>query len=336
MPTWGEILQEINDTPSAQGGPDWDGVRRKYLTQLRALTGRNTVVYYTDWMSGLGGNAVSIVLEDMMGLMECYHGLQGKSVDLILHSPGGDATAAASLVAYTRKKFTDVRVIVPLAAMSAATMWALSADRILMGKHSQLGPIDPQLALQQGMVPADALRRQFETAKRECADDPRVLSVWLPTLQQYYPGLLELCSDAGKLAKRLVTNWLAEYMFAGRDDAAEKAAEVAAYFADDEGDHGLHSLGIDREAAKEQGLVIDALEADPALQDAVLSVHHATMHTLSGSPAVKIVENHLGRMFVKMAQQIQVVAPPGMTLPGAPGPVPPNAPPPEPPNAPPS
>jgi hypothetical protein len=99
-------------------------------------------------------------------------------------------------VKYTRKKFKDVRVIVPQAAMSAATMWSLSANSIVMGKHSQLGPIDPQLPLGQNMVPAVALLRQFQTAKKECIDDPRVLSVWLPTLQQYYPGLLEICSEA--------------------------------------------------------------------------------------------------------------------------------------------
>jgi hypothetical protein len=100
------------------------------------------------------------------------------------------------------------------------------------------------------MVPADALLRQFRTAKVQCTEDPRLLSVWLPTLQQYYPGLLELGSDATKLALRHVTNWLTEYMFADREDADEKAADAAAYFADDDGQHGLHSVGIDREAAK--------------------------------------------------------------------------------------
>jgi hypothetical protein len=42
-----------------------------------------------------------------------------------------------------------------------------------------------------------------------------------------------------------------------------------------------------------------------ALQDAVLSVHHATMHTFNGA-AVKIIENHLGVAYVKIAQTIQV------------------------------
>ena len=52
-----------------------------------------------------------------------------------------------------------------------------------------------------------------------------------------------------------------------------------------------------------KGVDIDDLEDDPALQDAVLSIHHATFHTFAG-PAVKIVENQLGRAFVKVNQQI--------------------------------
>lgn len=301
MPTWGQILLEIQQTANLNGGQvNLDAVRRKYLAALHQVTGRNTVFYYSDWLSGAGGNQALIVLEDIAGLMECYNGLKGPAIDLVLHSPGGDPTAAASLVNYTRKKFSDVRVIIPVAAMSAATMWSLSADCIVMGKHSQLGPIDPQVPVSpQFSVPAAALIRQFETAKRECAADQKVLSAWLPTLQQYVPGLLEMCSDATKAGRNLVTRWLTDYMFKGRADAAEKAAEVAAYFSDDAGQHGVHSLGIDRDAAREQELNIVDLEDDEPLQEAVLSAHHAIMHTLGLSQVVKIVENHAGRAYLK-------------------------------------
>lgn len=65
-------------------------------------------------------------------------------------------------------------------------------------------------------------------------------------------------------------------------------------------------------------MVVENLEADPNLQDAVLSVHHATFHTFSG-PCVKIVENQLGRGFFKL--QHQVVAPVQIGIPpsGPPG-----------------
>jgi hypothetical protein len=190
-------------------------------------------------------------------------------------------------------------------------MWCLAADRIVMGKHSQLGPIDPQLAMPQGMVPAGAIGRQFEKAKQECGENPAALSAWLPTLQQYFPGLLEICADAEALGKQLVREWLTKYMFKENADGPQLASAAADFFSDDRV-HGSHSRGIHRGALRELKLVIDDLEDDPELQDAVLSVHHATMHTMSNPAVQKIVENNLGRAFVNitMLQVTQVQGPP--------------------------
>jgi hypothetical protein len=305
VPTWGEILLELRQTAQLNpaGAPDFDGVRRKYLTQLHGLTGRATIAYETDWLSG-NQAFTSITLEDMAAMMEVCKDLGNGPLDLIVHSPGGSAEATDSIVKYLRKQFSEIRVFVPLAAMSAATMLALAANRIVMGKHSQLGPIDPQMLTPQGAIPAAAILDQFERAKEECSKDPSVLGTWYPMLQQYGPALLEQCDNATQLARRLVEEWLAEYMFAGLKTGGAKARKVAGFF----GDHHIHqshSLGIDRDLARQKGLYVDDLEDDPALQDAVLSVHHATFHTFAG-PAVKIVENHLGRAFVKINQQVAI------------------------------
>lgn len=315
MPSWGEILGEVQQSASERGGsPDFDGIRRKYLAQLHELTNRDTILYSTDWFNK-PGPAASIGLEDMQGMMEVCRGLRGPALDIILHSPGGSAEATASIVRYLRRKFSDIRVFVPLAAMSAATMWCLSANEIVMGKHSQLGPIDPQLVTNQGQLPARAIIEQFERAKQECARDPSVFGAWLPILQQYGPALLEQCEKAEELARRLVQEWLQTYMFAGRKGAASKADKVAHYFAD-YSIHQSHSLGIDRDQVRGQGVRILDLEKDQHLQDAVLSVHHATMHTFAGA-AVKIIENHHGRAFVKIQQQIAIQVP-AMPVPGQP------------------
>lgn len=307
MPTWGEILSELNhpENRAPNGAPDVDKIRRKYLGKLFELTGRPTIVYYTDWF-GKGGPASSITLEDMQGLMEVCKDLQGPNLDILLHSPGGSAEATASLVRYLRTKFSHIRVYVPLAAMSAATMWALAADVIIMGKQSQLGPIDPQMVSGAWTAPARAILRQFDQAKDECKD-PSLLGAWMPILQQYGPALIQQCEAAEALALRLVQEWLEKYMFAGDPDATKKAKDVAGYFANYE-IHKSHSLGIDRDQAKSQGVRIEDLEASQELQDAVLSVHHAIMHTLQG-PAVKIVENHLGRTYAKLTQQMVVQMP---------------------------
>jgi hypothetical protein len=310
MPGWGDILTEIQQSVQQNGGmPDFDGVRRKYLHQLHALTGRSTVSYTTDFLGVGAGQQTMITLGDMQGLMEVFRDLPGPNLDLILHSPGGQAEATDRIVRYMRSKFDHVRVFVPLAAMSAATMWAMAADEIVMGKHSQLGPIDPQINLPSGVtVPARALLDQFEEASEKLAAEPEKIAAWLPTLQQYPPGLLNVCESAAELARVLVSEWLQTYMLASVSNKADKAASIADWLNDDKA-HLSHSRAVTRDQLTDHGVTVIKLEEQPALQDAVLSVHHAAMHTLNSTAAVKIIENHLDRAFVQQVMPFQMPQP---------------------------
>jgi hypothetical protein len=259
--------------------------------------------------------------------MEVVHGLDGRrGLDLVLHSPGGSPDAAEALVHYLRSKFDDIRVIVPQAAMSAATMLACAANRIVMGKHSSLGPIDPQflLPMQNGMTmahPAQAILDQFDLAKEECKD-PALLGAWIPILPQYGPALLIQCYNALDLAEGLVAEWLRTWMLAplGKRKARRNAQEIATWLSDHTA-FKSHGRPIHRDRAREKGLVVDDLEQDQVLQDLALTVFHATTHTFSATAAAKIVENHIGRAFV-MQQSMQNVqfqlAPPTPQPPVAP------------------
>ena len=187
--------------------------------------------------------------------------------------------------------------------MSAATMIALSADELFMAQHSQLGPIDPQFIIStpegERSAPAQAILNQFELAKRECKT-PENLAAWMPILRTYAPGLLTQCEDSKKLASEMVAGWLERYMLSGDEDAAGKAKRIAAWFADYESFRS-HGRRVGRQQARDNGVRVVDLEDDDQLQDVVLSVHHATMHTFSGTPAQKIIENHRGRAWVRMS-----------------------------------
>ncbi|MFF4960191.1 hypothetical protein ACFY2Z_24555 [Streptomyces sp. NPDC001222] len=310
MPGWSEILLEVQQTLLPNGAPDFDQLRRKYLAELAAYTERPTVLYSSSWLTA-GGVDTSITLQDVQGFMEVFHGLRGAHLDLILHSPGGSPEAADRIVRYIRSRFNEVRVIVPFAAMSAATMMSLAADEIVMGDHSQLGPIDPQIPMGNTMVPAHALLRQFRRASDECAEDPRKLSAWMPTLQQYQPGLLEICSDYEELGRELVEQWLSRYMLKDRVDRDALAKASAGFFANGV-EHHTHSRAIDREQVRRLGLTVVDLEADDQLQDLVLSVHHATTLMFQATSCVKIIENNVGRAFVTQRQVIAM--PPQMSV----------------------
>ena len=210
MPTWGEILRELNETPSEGGVPDFDRVRRKYLAQLNKLTGRPTIVYYSDWFNPEAAENTTMTLADVQGFMETVKDLGSGDLDLILHLPGGSAEAACRVVEYLREKFKGkIRAFVPIAAMSAGTMLALGCDEIVMGAHSQLGPTDPQIRQQAGglirYVPTRAIIQQFDMARDQIGEDLSKLVTWTPILQQYGTSLIAECEAYERRAKSLVT-----------------------------------------------------------------------------------------------------------------------------------
>jgi len=269
--------------------------------------------------------------DDMLGFMEAVHGLTGPNLDLMLHSPGGSASAAEQIVKYLRTKFDHIRIIVPHMAMSAATMISCAADQIVMGKHSFLGPIDPQLIIQTALgprsVPAQAILEQFERALRE-ASDPIKLRVWAPMLTQYGPDLLVTCQNAARLSEDLVSEWLKLYMFRGQADGEAKGKAIA-HWLSDHAEFKTHARPISRDDLLAKGLNIDSLERDQTEQDLFLSIHHAAAHTFNGTPAVKIIENNLGKAYVRMMnvlQPVQFIQAPMPPQPPAPSPAAPPAP----------
>lgn len=302
MPIWSEILGELSETRHGNNMPDFDGVRRKYLANLHLHSGRNVILYASGWLQrDVPPALISINDEDIHAFMEVVHGLDSDRLDLILHSPGGSPEAAEAIVSYLRSRFADIRVIVPHLAMSAATMIACAANEIMLGKHSFLGPTDPQLLIQTQLgvrsVPAQSVLDQFDCAQRECVD-PAKLSAWLPMLTQYGPDLLAQCKSASDMSKKLVKTWLENYMF--RDDPRRhaKSEDISEWLAD-HGNFKSHSRHISRDEIQRRGINSSFLEEDSVFQDLVLSVFHATSHAFGATPAVKIVENHLERAFIK-------------------------------------
>lgn len=298
MPSWNRILSEIH-TASIH-----DIIRRKYLKQLSDKTQRNAIAYYSGWMEkeflirqGLTGFEVND--GDKNGFMATIHELdRSKGLDLVLHTPGGDVAATESLVGYLRLMFEgNIRVIIPHMAMSAGTMIALAANTIVMGKHSSIGPIDPQV----GGLAAHAIIDEFEQAKREITANPLTAAVWQPIIAKYSPTLIGECAKAIDWATSIVKDWLATGMFADQADPTERALRVVEQL----GSHNetlAHNRHISACKARELGIPITSLEEDDDLQEAVLSVHHSYILTLTETPAYKIIENQNGVAFINAVQ----------------------------------
>ena len=338
MPTWGEIMEQ-RTALLAQGQQADRILLNQFLAGLSAKTDRDTILYATRWtqplMQGVSPDLLSITEEDLQGMMEVIHGLKRPKLDLILHSPGGSAAAAEAIVLYLRSKFKNVRVIVPQAAMSAATMLACSADEIVLGKHSFLGPIDPQFVLNtplgQRAVPADAVREQFDQAIEEC-QNPKKAVAWFPMLAQYGPDILVQCENTSALSKELVKNWLKTYMFKDDPKKASKSSSIARWLADHKR-FKTHSRHISRDELAGHGLKIIPLEKDQDVQDLVLSVFHTVTQFFDSGGVIKLLANNIGKAFAKGVQLAQIPAPQivrQQSKPAAPKPATPTTPAPQP------
>lgn len=292
MAGWDEILNEVGSTVSP-----FDHIRRKHIKALSEFTKRNTIVYYSAWLTKPNTNNSSINDFDMEGFMNAVKGLDcSKGLDLILHTPGGSPTAAEAIVTYLKSKFNkDIRVIVPQMAMSAGTMMACSSRIIIMGKHSSLGPIDPQF----NGVPAYNIESEFKEAKEDLKRNPSNTQYWAIKLQQYPAAFLKTAIDAIQLSSTLVKEWLLDCMFEVGEET-QKQVDVSRIVEalNNHHDSKVHDRHYGIEFCKRIGLKIMDLESDETLQDLVLSVHHSVMITLNSTPAEKIIENNEAKAFI--------------------------------------
>jgi len=296
VPNWGQILDEIQTSGSTH-----DIIRRKYLSKLGKYTGRNVILYYSGWLQKPGIIGAGINDGDKIGFMSTINGLdRKKGLDLILHTPGGSMSATESLVDYLRSMFgSDIRAIVPQIAMSGGTMIACSCKSIAMGKHSSLGPIDPQIS----GIPAHGIIEEFKKAYEDILISPNKIPLWQPIIAKYNPTLIGECEKAITWAQEMVRDWLSTGMLKDDPEKNRKIDRIMLEL----GDHALtksHDRHLSAEKCKQMGLNIELLEEDQIFQDRVLSVHHACIQTLSSTNAYKLIENQKGVAFIQQAQII--------------------------------
>ena len=189
-------------------------------------------------------------------------------------------------------------------------MISLAGDLLLLGKQSQLGPIDPQFLIDNKVYSARAIQEGFGRAREDIVKDTRLAHLWAPILQNMGPSLVLEADKYLKYSQELVANWLYERMLRGTTDKEQRrarAATIAAYFnAESTGDHGqvhVHGQRIGAAKLEELGLRLEFLEDDQSLQDDVLTAYHLMTLIFEMSNAFKFIASDKGKMWVKQGLQ---------------------------------
>jgi hypothetical protein len=204
------------------------------------------------------------------------HGRQKLLV--LLETPGGLVEIVERMVRVTRHWYQQVEVIVLNAAMSAGTVFAMSADEIWMDYFSVLGPIDPQCERNGRLVPALAYLLQFEELNNKAAAG-QLTSAEYVLLERLDLAELYEFKQARLLSIELLEKWLTSYKFKQWNvtetsrlpvDEAKKrdrAKSIATLLSETNRWH-THGRGIARDTLEEEiGLRIRRLEDEPRLKD---------------------------------------------------------------------
>lgn len=302
MPNWTQIAEQLKQPTEIL-----NSLRSKYINLMIEYTGRNVITYYSSFMQIPSIAGTEINDNDKNAFMQMVAGIprekRSAGLDLILHTPGGDIAATESLVHYLKSIFgNDIRVIVPQSAMSAGTMIALSSKEIIMGKQSNLGPIDPQF----GGISCYGVVEEFQRAISDIQKNPAAAQVWANIICKYHPTFLGECEKAITWSKTIVTDWLKSNMFEKDSDKDSKIEKIVEKLSSHE-ETFSHNRHIPMDDLISWGVKITPLESFPKVnkaefedfQDCVLTLHHVYMQTISsGMGILKIIENGKNTMIM--------------------------------------
>ena len=96
------------------------------------------------------------------------------SIDVILHTPGGEVFAC-ELIANALKDRPHTTANIPYCAMSAGTIIALATEKVVMGRYACLGPIDTQFF----GFPIESFVRLLKEKPIQDVEDTTVLLAYL-------------------------------------------------------------------------------------------------------------------------------------------------------------
>lgn len=226
--------------------------RQELIRAIEQRTSRLLICY-------VSGRAANIDRDDVLGLIDVLHNVkQDGDLDLLLHTGGGDIDAAEKIISLVRTVVGagTLRVVVPDFAKSAGTLIALGGDKIVMSDSSELGPIDPQIMLNDGhgnliSHPVQSFLNAYKEHSEQLNANPNDTAARM-MLSKLDPATLQLFKSAKDRARQFAE---AQLLRKGVKDYTEVATKLL-----DTNRWLTHGQMIGWQAAEEMGLDIEYLE----------------------------------------------------------------------------
>lgn len=176
---------------------------------------------------------------------------------LLLASPGGDGEAAIRMVRSIQSRCTELTIIVPDMAKSAATLMCLGADRILIGPSGDLGPVDPQVSIERSLVSAKEIVSAVDDAEARIKNAPDTFPLFAALLADVNLVMVQQAHNALRRSEGLVREALSCRTGRSDDEIEQLTSQLKAPLIDDP---VSHSAVVSAEYAAKLGLPAEAAD----------------------------------------------------------------------------
>ena len=119
--------------------------RIELINNIEKLTGFKIITYITGDRQPFGSKIGEDAVRPMYEHIRTMNNNGSDKVGLFIYSRGGSTIVPWRIISMLRENFKEVNVLIPYKSHSAATMLAMGADNLYLGKKAELGPIDPTL-----------------------------------------------------------------------------------------------------------------------------------------------------------------------------------------------
>lgn len=204
---------------------------------------------------------------------------------VLLTTGGGYIEVVQRIVHTFRRHYKLVDFIVPNHAYSAGTVLAMSGDAIHMDYYSRLGPIDPQVETDRGMVPALGYLEQYDKLIDKANNGQITTAEMHLLIAGFDQAELSKYEHARALSISLLEEWLVKYKFknwkvtatrkkrVSKDDKERRAREIAEELSNTKKWH-VHGHGISMELLENDlNLRIDDFEKHPEKSRKIRGYH---------------------------------------------------------------
>lgn len=224
--------------------------RQDLVRQYQDLTGANLIVMIDQIFS-----------DNMTYLEELLHPLDSsRPLHLLLASPGGDGETAIRIVRSLQSRCTELTILLPDMAKSAATILCLGADRIVFGPGGDLGPVDPQMRYPNGtLASAKELVEAVDEAERRITANPDTYPLFANLLAEVTMVMVEQARNALDRSGALVKEGLAATKGRSDEDVERLALALQQPLIDEP---TSHSAVIGCDAAEQFGLPAESCDPD--------------------------------------------------------------------------